>query len=535
MRETLFAFDCGSTNWRIYRAGYKVENRKVQLISEPQPSPTTSFVERQLATVILLDPGQDSLQSFGESAYQCLYDSEQRDHVREFFKPCIGAHLERAPLPHQTTYTHAEALTYTRLLLEKVLAQLQEEKWRSRPFDEGIRFAFSYPVHWRDEHQGQILKDFKEVVLSCFPQYFDEQVSFFTEPEAAAFSLRENKVLSRSTGTTLLIDSGGSTTDMFAGRLNPNTGEIEDVRRYGEPHAGGLYDAVLARHIAEQLKIPAAELDKDLAAMHLLRMYARQLKENLSRQLLKVGGALRPPRRAINIILQNGQPYRKNIHLDEAIFNDVTRHLRVDFESLISKGLEAMQLKEEDIQQVTLVGGGVQLFTITRYLRQRFGEKKVILADNPSETVVRGLALSCSQPFISPRRGYAEPDDTSPYIEPVSPPPDLDDDIETQLDSDLAKGVWVLVSKSGEKYPLDKNVVTIGRRRTNDISLDDERVTRFHAEIRVSDAGCAIVDLNSSNGVYVNKIRIPSRRPHLLAARDKIIIGRIKLQLFNTG
>jgi pSer/pThr/pTyr-binding forkhead associated (FHA) protein len=54
------------------------------------------------------------------------------------------------------------------------------------------------------------------------------------------------------------------------------------------------------------------------------------------------------------------------------------------------------------------------------------------------------------------------------------------------------------------EYPLDAPVVTIGRSRSNDISLEDSRVSRHHARIVRDARGFIIEDLNSRNGTRVD-------------------------------
>ena len=67
-QKTLFAFDCGATNWRLYRSQYQVDDFEVQILGEPSPSPLTSFVDRRLPAVLLLSPDGTQLESYGENA-----------------------------------------------------------------------------------------------------------------------------------------------------------------------------------------------------------------------------------------------------------------------------------------------------------------------------------------------------------------------------------------------------------------------------------------------------------------------------------
>jgi hypothetical protein len=510
MQETLFAFDCGATNWRLYRVGYQPDGPAVRMLGEPQPSPLTSFVDRRLPAILLLSPDGTALESFGDVAQGQLEDEKLRERVREYFKPCIGAHLEKDPLPHQKRYTHAEALRFTKLLLEAVLDQLRREKWRAQSFDERVRFAFAYPVHWQYDFEGQILDEFKRIVLDCFAEELHDQVRFVTEPEGAILSLQRQGLLSAAGqgSVTLVADVGGSTTDLVAGWVNPQTGELEQVRRYGESHGGGLYDAELAKYIADELKIPASALADDPTAMVSLRVFGRKLKEALSRQLLRPGDSFHPPQRTITLVLRNGEIFRRGVKLDEPTFRGIARHLIADFEYLMANSLQAMGLSEGEIGLVALVGGGAQLYTIAHHLRRRFGEEKVVLSDNPSETVVQGVALEYGKALETPGR----PHRFAPTISALE-----------------RRGR--LVSDTGEVFPLQSGATPMGRKRTNAVWLKDDQASRFHAEVREVQSGLVVVDLGSTNGTFVNGVRLQPNQPHPLRAGDEIKIGSTTLTL----
>ena len=65
-----------------------------------------------------------------------------------------------------------------------------------------------------------------------------------------------------------------------------------------------------------------------------------------------------------------------------------------------------------------------------------------------------------------------------------------------------------LIMNGVRAIPLDKIHVTIGRSHENALVIDDPRVSRHHAEIRVINGGFMLFDLNSSGGTYVNGRRI---------------------------
>lgn len=69
----------------------------------------------------------------------------------------------------------------------------------------------------------------------------------------------------------------------------------------------------------------------------------------------------------------------------------------------------------------------------------------------------------------------------------------------------------------------------IGRDAANDVMLDDKRVSRFHAELVRDGGSYFITDLNSRNGVWVNKQRINARAPLELGV--PVTIGDYELTL----
>jgi hypothetical protein len=98
-QQTLFAFDCGATNWRLYRSQYDLVGNRVHLIGEPSPSPLTSFVDRRLLAILLLTPDGTELDCYGDMAQSQVDDESNRLRIRDYFKPCIGAHLDPNPEP----------------------------------------------------------------------------------------------------------------------------------------------------------------------------------------------------------------------------------------------------------------------------------------------------------------------------------------------------------------------------------------------------------------------------------------------------
>lgn len=77
----------------------------------------------------------------------------------------------------------------------------------------------------------------------------------------------------------------------------------------------------------------------------------------------------------------------------------------------------------------------------------------------------------------------------------------------------------------GARFDLSthEGAVSIGREAGNLIQLDDNEVSRRHAEIRRVDGGFVVGDLKSSNGTYVNNRKVERAE---LVSGDQIQVGR---------
>ena len=83
---------------------------------------------------------------------------------------------------------------------------------------------------------------------------------------------------------------------------------------------------------------------------------------------------------------------------------------------------------------------------------------------------------------------------------------------------------WLMPEEGSVKsgYPLNKDRFIIGRDVKCDILINDESISRQHAEIMKTQRGYRLTDMNSKNGVYVNNQRI---NQHFLQDSDRIMIG----------
>jgi hypothetical protein len=72
-------------------------------------------------------------------------------------------------------------------------------------------------------------------------------------------------------------------------------------------------------------------------------------------------------------------------------------------------------------------------------------------------------------------------------------------------------------------YEIDAAALTVGRGPANDIPLDDDFASVFHARVEARKDGVWIEDVGSTNGTAVNGTRIST--PHRLEPGDMIRIG----------
>jgi hypothetical protein len=77
---------------------------------------------------------------------------------------------------------------------------------------------------------------------------------------------------------------------------------------------------------------------------------------------------------------------------------------------------------------------------------------------------------------------------------------------------------------SGVTIRLSGHAVTIGRRSDNDVVIDETTVSRRHSLIMEAPDGFILRDLNTTNGTFVNRIKI-GQAEHPLRHADQISLG----------
>lgn len=118
--------------------------------------------------------------------------------------------------------------------------------------------------------------------------------------------------------------------------------------------------------------------------------------------------------------------------------------------------------------------------------------------------------------------GEAEDDPTHPKIDTVSESTNPSHDTSAVT----AKLTVIKGSHVGTSFPI-KGVLSIGRAESSTVVLKDAKVSRQHAQIKQQGREYIIIDLNSSNGSFVNGEKIDE---HVLTNGDEIKIGDIVMQ-----
>lgn len=84
----------------------------------------------------------------------------------------------------------------------------------------------------------------------------------------------------------------------------------------------------------------------------------------------------------------------------------------------------------------------------------------------------------------------------------------------------------------GEAFAIRRAQTTLGRRPHNDIVVEDRMVSGQHAVLTLSGHDLVVEDMNSTNGTYVNGVRI---KRHQLSPGDLLEVGNCRLRYQSDG
>lgn len=90
-----------------------------------------------------------------------------------------------------------------------------------------------------------------------------------------------------------------------------------------------------------------------------------------------------------------------------------------------------------------------------------------------------------------------------------------------------------LMAQDGTEYPIIRPVTTIGREECDILLLNDDQVSRRHAQVERQGETLALTDLDSTNGTFVGGVRLQG--PHTLQPGDVIQVGHAVLTVCAAG
>lgn len=109
--------------------------------------------------------------------------------------------------------------------------------------------------------------------------------------------------------------------------------------------------------------------------------------------------------------------------------------------------------------------------------------------------------------------------DSTQVISPVSgPPPRIN----------VAAELILATADGPHAFPLEHDSTTIGRGLHNDLIVEDPRVSRQHAQIRLKSRRYFIGDLGSTNGTYINGTQITTDQ--VLRDGDLVSLGGLEMR-----
>ncbi len=89
----------------------------------------------------------------------------------------------------------------------------------------------------------------------------------------------------------------------------------------------------------------------------------------------------------------------------------------------------------------------------------------------------------------------------------------------------------ILGASAGQIYPITKPRILLGRGAENDLQLPDSEVSRRHAVLDIRGDEAVLVDLGSSNGSFVNGVRVQTAT---IASHQEFSLGTTTLMFIVT-
>ncbi|MCC6955443.1 MAG: DUF3662 domain-containing protein [Anaerolineales bacterium] len=184
---------------------------------------------------------------------------------------------------------------------------------------------------------------------------------------------------------------------------------------------------------------------------------------------------------------------RLNDLLAQRLMAAVRLGLRVEPDGqLVAPDHLAIQVCPADLELFSSLHALIEVETVLRQIGAeqgvRFPQERFLLVETSAQ-------LAPGEVFIAPcdeRGAISETTDTSMPEEAGEAPP---------------RGAYLIVDGM-HVFPLDQPTINLGRRPDNQLVIDDARVSRTHAQLRLVRGRFVVFDLDSRGGTFVNGKRV---------------------------
>ena len=242
-------------------------------------------------------------------------------------------------------------------------------------------------------------EDIKKAVITV-PAYFDdiqrqatktageiagiEVVRILNEPTAAALSYGLSNI--KEEKKILVFDLGGGTLDITI--MEGSEGVFNVLSTSGDTKLGGSdIDNLLKEVVLEDLK-KQTSLDLSKEASALLR-----IKEACEKAKIELSSIVETQILLPFIAIKEGKPINYEKKINNSFLSSLLSNFLKKIQSPITDALNSASLKEQDIDEVILVGGPTKMKEIQKLLSTRFGETKLNKKIDPMVCVSMGAAI----------------------------------------------------------------------------------------------------------------------------------------------